>query len=116
MNGPGGSGTNFIPARRPGRHQVLPVCADALNEFGGIRFEAGVQGMSDGGRGKDVGRAKRQERHSFGESFPSGQGQRKIVLIKGVPSHQEVKVSVIPPPFARRGAGKQVLTCPLNVG
>jgi hypothetical protein len=69
------SGENFCvasPAQISGRHQVLPVCADVLNGFEGICFEVGVQGMSDGGRGKDARRAKRQERRSFGESFPSG--------------------------------------------
>jgi len=55
-------------------HQVLPACAGVLNEFEGIRFEAGVRGTSNGGRRKDAGRAKRRERRSFDESFPSEHG------------------------------------------
>ena len=54
--------------------------------------------MSDGDQGKDVGRAERQGRRSFGETSPSGKmlewdGQ----AAKEVPSHEEVEVSVIPP-------------------
>ena len=74
MNDASGSGEIVIPVRKPGRHQVLPVYADVLNAFEGIRSEAEVQGMSNEGRGKDAGRAKHQERRSFGEPFPSGQG------------------------------------------
>ena len=79
MNSPGRTFRAAVPAQRVGRHQVPRVCTDVSNDSGGVRFEAGIQGMSDGGRGKDAGRAKRQERRSFGGSSPS-----RGVIRKGV--------------------------------
>ena len=71
MNSPGRTFRAAVPAQRLGRHQVPLVYADVSNDCEGLCFEAGTQGMSDGGRGKDVGRAKRLERRSFGGSSPS---------------------------------------------
>jgi len=45
MNSSEGTFRIAVPAQRPGRCQVLLVCADVSNDSGGIHFEAEARGM-----------------------------------------------------------------------